>query len=247
MRPGGAATDLGTTARASVAAGRLPQLPIAAVASPGEAERYDLVLVAVRRDQLPGTLPLLPGHPEVLFFGNAVGRTAELTAALGERTLFGFPAAGGVRDGPVIRYVLIRQQKTMLGDPAGATAARLARLRTVFRGAGFPTRVSADVECWLVAHAAFVVPIAFALYRVGGDAARLADNPATVRWMVRATGQAFRCDSMSRSSDRLRSPGEGPRQTRPTTPGDHHAEVPVFAHVVGIPVEEALLAAPARW
>src|SRR5919198_659846 len=26
--------------------------------------------------------------------------------------------------------------------------------------------------------------------------------------------------SMSRSSDRLRSPGEGPRQTRPTTPGD---------------------------
>src|SRR3954451_7731548 len=33
-------------------------------------------------------------------------------------------------------------------------------------------------------------------------------------------------DSMSRSSDRLRSPGEGPRQARPTTPGDHHAEVP---------------------
>src|SRR5215210_9041786 len=32
---------------------------------------------------------------------------------------------------------------------------------------------------------------------------------------------------MSRSADRLRSPGEGPRQTRPTTPGDlHHAEVP---------------------
>src|SRR3954452_18725596 len=33
-------------------------------------------------------------------------------------------------------------------------------------------------------------------------------------------------DSMSRSFDRLRSPGEGPRQARPTTPGDHHAEVP---------------------
>src|SRR5205814_951794 len=33
-------------------------------------------------------------------------------------------------------------------------------------------------------------------------------------------------DYMSRSSDRLRSPGEGPRRARPTTPGDHHAEVP---------------------
>src|SRR5450631_464667 len=28
-------------------------------------------------------------------------------------------------------------------------------------------------------------------------------------------------DFMSRSSDRLRSPGEGPRQARPTTPGVH--------------------------
>src|SRR5919202_352552 len=32
--------------------------------------------------------------------------------------------------------------------------------------------------------------------------------------------------SMSRSSDRRRSPGEGPRQARPTTPGDHDAQVP---------------------
>src|SRR5215207_7914758 len=32
--------------------------------------------------------------------------------------------------------------------------------------------------------------------------------------------------SMSRSSDWLRSPGEGPRQARPTTPGVHDAEVP---------------------
>src|SRR5438270_519698 len=31
---------------------------------------------------------------------------------------------------------------------------------------------------------------------------------------------------MSRSPDRLRSPGEGPRKARPTTPGDDDAEVP---------------------
>src|SRR5664279_425724 len=31
-------------------------------------------------------------------------------------------------------------------------------------------------------------------------------------------------DSMSRSARRLRSPGEGPRAARPTTPGDHDAQ-----------------------
>src|SRR5215469_2003381 len=48
--------------------------------------------------------------------------------------------------------------------------------------------------------------------------------PLTVPFDRRSQG--WMSDSMSRSSDRLRSPGEAPRQARPTTPGDHHAEVP---------------------
>src|SRR4051812_30675955 len=58
------------------------------------------------------------------------------------------------------------------------------------------------------------------------------DAPGPVNFGPAETGGAYVVmmgafpDSMSRSSDRLRSPGEGPRQTRPTTPGDHHAEVP---------------------
>ena len=34
------------------------------------------------------------------------------------------------------------------------------------QGAGFPTVISANIAGWLQGHAAFVVPIAFALYRV---------------------------------------------------------------------------------
>ena len=113
-------------------------------------------------------------------------------AALGERALFGFPAAGGVRDGPVVRYVLIRQQKTMLGEANGTTTSRLRQLQEVFSDAGFPTRISANIDGWMLGHTAFVVPIGFALYRVGTDAARLAADPRTVRLMVRATREAFR-------------------------------------------------------
>jgi 2-dehydropantoate 2-reductase len=75
---------------------------------------------------------------DVLFFGNLANRQAELITALGERAVFGFPAAGGTRDGPVIRYVLISQQKTMLGEPDGTTTPRVRRLRDVLTGAGFP-------------------------------------------------------------------------------------------------------------
>jgi len=167
---------------------------VASVSEPAPDDRFDLVLVPVRSEQLASTLTVLTAMTDgsdVLFFGNTGNRAAELAAALGERALFGFPAAGGTRDGPTIKYVLIRAQKTMLGEPDGTTSSRIRRLQHVLEGAGFPTLISADIGAWLLGHAAFVVPIAFALYRVGIDAPRLAADPATMRLMVLATREAF--------------------------------------------------------
>jgi 2-dehydropantoate 2-reductase len=169
-------------------------LVIRVVDSPEADQRYDLVLVAVRAEQLTATLPVLLGMndgSDVLFFGNIAGHGPALIEALGPRAVFGFPAAGGIQDGAVIRYVLIAQQKTTLGEPSGTTSSRARRLQTMFRGAGFPTTITANIDGWLLGHAAFVVPMAFALYRVDIDAGRLAHDAATLRLMVRATRQAF--------------------------------------------------------
>jgi 2-dehydropantoate 2-reductase len=168
--------------------------PVTAVGALGADDRYDLVLVPVRSEQLASTLPVLRGMrdgSDVLFFGNIAGRQPQLIETLGDRALFGFPAAGGVREGPVIRYVLIGQQQTMLGEPTGEPTRRTAHLKTLLHGAGFPTTMTANMDDWLLGHAAFVVPIAFALYRVGTDASRLAADRDTLRLMVRATRQAF--------------------------------------------------------
>ena len=175
--------------------GRRSVVPVTAVGALDAEDRYDLVLVAVRSEQLAGTLPLLASMRDgsaVLFFGNTGGQQGRIVDALGSRVVFGFPATGGVRNGAVIRYVRIDQQQTMLGEPAGVGTARIQRLAAVFRGAGFAVTVSSDVDGWLLAHAAFVVPIAFALDGVGVDAARLAADRPGLRLMVRATRQAFR-------------------------------------------------------
>jgi 2-dehydropantoate 2-reductase len=174
--------------------GQRSDLPVVAVEHPEIDQRYDLVLVAVRAEQLEATLPILTNMhdgSDVLFFGNLAGHGPALIQALGGRAVFGFPAAGGTRDGSVIRYVLIRQQKTTLGEPNGEASGRVRQLQTLFSSAGFPTSITANVEGWLLGHAAFVVPMAFALYRVDTDAGRLARDPETLRLMVRATRQAF--------------------------------------------------------
>src|SRR6185436_7317314 len=85
----------------------------------------------------------------------------------------------------------ISQQHTMLGEPSGAATSRVQQLKTVLQGAGFSTTITANIEGWLQGHAAFVVPIAFALYRVDTDPSRLAADSDTLRLMVRATREAF--------------------------------------------------------
>lgn len=169
-------------------------VPVAVVSELGPDEQFDLVLVPVRGEQLRSTLRVLTSMTDgsdVLFFGNPANHQAELVAALGDRALFGFPAAGGTRDGPVIRYVLIAQQQTMLGEADGSLTPRVRRLQAVLQDAGFPTRISADIDGWLLGHAAFIVPIAAALYCVDVDARRLAGDRATMRLMVRGTREAF--------------------------------------------------------
>lgn len=155
---------------------------------------YDLVIVPVRAEQLASTLPILTAmtdRSDVLFFGNTIGREAELTSALSDRALFGFPAAGGVRDGHVVKYVLIKQQTTTLGEQNSTRTTRAKQLQAVFHNAGFDTKISTNIDNWMLGHTAFVVPIAFALYRAGTDARKLTNDPDTMRLMVRATREAF--------------------------------------------------------
>ena len=179
--------DVSTRARTAV--------KVEAVSKLAPDDAYDLVLVSVRFDQLDSTLDAFAQSrctPHVLFFGNNPIGTEKLVAAIGgERVLLGFPGAGGQREGELVRYLIVRQQPTVLGELNGVKTARIEQIANAFRGAGFPVAVSRDMESWLKTHAAFVSLVAAAIYAADGDAAKLARNPALVRLMVRAVREWF--------------------------------------------------------
>jgi len=157
---------------------------------------FELVLVPVRSDQLVGVLLVLGASratPSVLFFGNEARGPGAQIAALGrDRVLLGFPGAGGrIDDGRVVKYLLIPQQRTTLGELDGRKSPRLARIAGAFRSAGFSVEVSRHMGDWLTTHAAFVTCIAAAVYISGGDADRLASRSDLLRLMVQATREAF--------------------------------------------------------
>lgn len=155
-------------------------------------DAYDLVVVLVRKNQVSAILPILAANrqtPMVLFMvNNAAGPDAYVAALGRERVLLGFPGAGGVRVGHMVRaYVAPRgTQPTTIGELDGAVTARLRQIAAVFASAGFPVAINRTMDAWLKTHVAVVSPIANALYAAGGDTFRLARTRDGLVLLIRA-------------------------------------------------------------
>src|ERR1700728_541009 len=84
---------------------------------PDASGNYDIVLVAVRRDQLASAcagLAGLAGKPTIVFFGNNPAGRAAITGDIPGDVYLGFPGVGGVMNSGTADYVRIRQQTTAL-------------------------------------------------------------------------------------------------------------------------------------
>jgi 2-dehydropantoate 2-reductase len=171
-----------------------PRVRVVAEFQPNEA--YDLAIVAVRADQLASVLPPLAADRRVscvLFLQNHASGPEDLVAALGpDRVLLGFPGASGAREGGLVRYRLIPQQRTTLGEPHGGVTQRLREAAAALRAAGFPVALSRRMDAWLKTHAVFVTAVAGAIYDANGSCATLVSQPGGVTRLVRAVRQGFR-------------------------------------------------------
>ena len=158
---------------------------------PDASGSYDIVLIAVRRDQLASAcagLTCLAGKPAVLFLGNNPAGRAAIPSGMPGDVYLGFPGVGGVMTGGTAEYVRIRQQPTALQETADP---RLAAFESALTGRGFAVQRIPDMDGWLAYHAAFVACITAALYRCGTDPVRLAADRATLTLMCRAITEAF--------------------------------------------------------
>lgn len=152
---------------------------------------YDLVLAAVRNDQLASAcarLTNLSGAPSVLFFGNNPDGRSAIPATIPGQIHLGFPGVGGMMRDGVAEYMAIKQQPTALpvtNDP------RLAELERTLRQRGLSVQRVTDMDGWLAYHAAFVACVCAALYRCGTDATMLGADRKTLTLMCSAVTEAF--------------------------------------------------------
>jgi 2-dehydropantoate 2-reductase len=159
-------------------------------------DAFDMALITVRNDQLPAIIPALIANkriPIVLFMLNNPLGSKRLVDALGlDRVLLGFPGAGGTLEDHVVRYALIRQQRTTIGEPRGIHTTRPKVLADSMSAAGFPTRIDSDMDGWLSSHAFFVTSVCAAIYLAGGDCKRLSRSQPVLELMVGGVREGFK-------------------------------------------------------
>lgn len=169
--------------------GRRTTTQVSVVEQLAPTDRYDVVIVTVRFDQLASVLPILAANHEVpalLFLLNNPTEMRQFEGLDPQRVIPGFPAVGGVRRGDVVRYMTLRQVPTMLGEADGRVTPRLRQFAALFKQAGFTVGLSSDMQMWLKTHALTDIGILSATLMSGKKSSLLARSRRNVVMMVQA-------------------------------------------------------------
>lgn len=152
---------------------------------------YDVIFVVVRYTQIDTILEVLRANPtkNIVFIGNNV-RTRALAASLPEKNvLFAFASSAGHRESDRVDSVDLK--KITIGQLVG-TSSNEQLIGQIFDGTKYKVAYEPNMEDYLLCHAAFVLPVAFACYKVDGDLKKLKGNTAYFQRMIDANIEGYR-------------------------------------------------------
>ena len=168
---------------------RVSRIPVVTQLAPED--RYDVIFAVVRYTQLESMIEILRANAtkNIVFVGNDV-RAAEVAALLPEKNvMFAFVSAAGHRERD--RVVSVDLRKITIGQLRGAPSNE-ALIGQIFAGTKYKIAYEPNMEDYLLCHAAFVLPAAFACYKSDGDLKRLKGNTAYLNRLIDANIEGYR-------------------------------------------------------
>ena len=165
------------------------RIPVVTELRPGD--RYDVIFVVTRYTQLGAAMETLRANrtENIVFVGNNV-RARETAAVLPEKNvMFAFALSAGHRERD--RVASIDMKKITIGQLAGAPSNEQL-IGEIFRDTGYKVVYEPNMEDYLLCHAAFVLPAAFACYKTDGDLKKLKGNTAYLNRLIDANIEGYR-------------------------------------------------------
>lgn len=165
------------------------RIPVVTELKPDDA--YDVIFVVMRYTQLDSILDTLRANPtkNIVFVGNNV-RARALAASLPEKNVrFAFGLSAGHREREYVASIDLK--KITIGQLAGAPSNE-ALIGQIFGGTKYKVVYEPNMEDYLLCHAAFVMPAAFACYKTDGDLKKLKGNTTYLSRLIDANIEGYR-------------------------------------------------------
>lgn len=154
-------------------------------------DRYDVIFVVTRYTQLDSVRETLLANPteNLVFVGNNARADALAASLPGKNVLFAFVSAAGHRERDHVASIDLR--KITIGQLAGAPSNE-ALIGQIFEGTKYKVAYEPNMGDYLLCHAAFVLPAAFACYKTDGDLKKLKGDTAYLSRMLDANIEGYR-------------------------------------------------------
>ena len=154
-------------------------------------DEYDVIFVAARYTQVATILDALRANKSknVVFLGNNVQPEKLVTALPEKNVMFAFASSAGHREQD--RVVSVDLKKIAIGQLCGAQSDEQL-IQKIFAGTGYKVTYEPNMGDYLLCHAAFVLPVAFACYKTDGDLKRLKGDTAYFNKMTDANVEGYR-------------------------------------------------------
>ena len=167
----------------------ISRIPVVTELKPEEI--YDVIFVVLRYTQLDSALDTLRTNrtKNIVFVGNNVQARALAAALPGKNVLFAFALSAGHRESD--RVVSIDLKKITIGQLPGA-ASNAGLIEEIFGGTKYKVVYEPNMEDYLLCHAAFVMPAAFACYKTDGDLKKLRGDTEYLNRLLDANIEGYR-------------------------------------------------------
>ena len=165
------------------------RIPVVTELNPDDA--YDVIFVVMRYTQIKTVTGALRANKtkNIVFVGNNV-RASELAASLPEKNvLFAFALSAGRREND---YVASIDLKKITIGPLSDAPSQKQLVGQIFNGTKYKVVYEPRMEDYLLCHAAFVMPAAFACYKTDGDLKKLKGNTAYLNRLIDANIEGYR-------------------------------------------------------
>lgn len=152
--------------------------------------KFDVIFVCLRYTQLQSIIDTLKNNltKNIVFIGNNVDAEGFAKVLPNKNVMFGFVSSAGHRETDCV--VSIDLRKITIGDLKN-NASNKGLIDKIFSNTKYKMVYEPNIGDYLISHAAFVIPAAFACYYTDGNLKKIKNNKTFIYKIIDANAECY--------------------------------------------------------